>query len=118
MLTAPFFVFHTMAQLSVDIPHALGQDEAARRFKERFAAARSKYGDQISELREQWQDHTLSFAFRVMGWAISGKLAVEADSVRLRASLPAAIILFKSMIEKRVREEVGELLAVSPGSAG
>jgi hypothetical protein len=106
-----------MAQLSVDVPHALGQDEAARRFKERFAAARSKYGDQISELREQWQDHTLSFAFRAMGWAISGKLAVEANTVKLQATLPAAIMLFKGAIEKRVRDEVGELLAVSPGSA-
>jgi hypothetical protein len=107
-----------MAQLSVDVPHVLGQDEAARRFKERLAAARTEYHDQLSEFQEQWQDHTLSFAFRAMGLAISGKLAVEANTVRLRASLPLAILMFKGAIEKRVREEVGTLLAVSPGAAG
>ena len=107
-----------MAQLSLDVSHSLGQDEAARRFKERLAAARSEYHDQLSDFQEQWQDHTLSFAFRAMGLAISGNLAVEPHTVRLRASLPLAILVFKSVIEKRIREEVGQLLAVSPGTAG
>ena len=65
-----------MAQLSVNVPHVLSQTEAARRFKERLAAAKAEYHDQLSEFHEQWQDHTLSFAFRAMGLAISGNIAV------------------------------------------
>ena len=106
-----------MAQLSVDVPHALGQNEAARRFKERLATARKEYGDRLSEFREEWQDHTVSFAFRAMGFAVSGHLAVGPDKVRLQASLPLAVMVFKSTIEKRIRQEVGELLAASPGAA-
>ena len=105
-----------MAQLSVDVPHALSQDEAAGRFKEKLATARTEYHDQLSDFREQWQDHTLSFAFRAMGMAISGNIAVEPGKVRLRASLPLAVMVFKSTIEKRVRAEIAELLAVSPGA--
>jgi hypothetical protein len=106
-----------MAQLSVNVPHVLSQTEAARRFKERLAAGKAEYRDQLSEFHEQWQDHTLSFAFRAMGLAISGNIAVEPGKVRLQASLPLAVMVFKSTIEKRILQEIGELLAVSPGAA-
>ena len=106
-----------MAQLSVDVPHALSQDEAAGRFKEKLAAARTEYHDQLSEFHEEWQDHTLSFAFRAMGLAVSGNIAVEPGKVRLRPVFLLAVMIFKSTIEKRVREEIGQLLAVSPGAA-
>lgn len=107
-----------MAKLSVDIPHALGQDEAARRFKERLAAAQTEYKDRLSEFHEEWRDHTLSFAFRAMGLAVSGNLAVGPDKVRLQASLPLAVMVFKSTIEKQIRQEFATLLAVSPSAAG
>ncbi len=50
-----------------------------------------------------------------MGLAISGNIAVEPGKVRLQASLPLAVMVFKSTIEKRILQEFGELLAVSPG---
>jgi hypothetical protein len=106
-----------MAKLSVDVPHALSQDEVARRFKEKLVAARTEYQDRLSDFHEEWQDHTVSFAFRAMGMAVSGNIAVGADKVRLQASLPLAVMMFKSTIEKRIRQELGELLAASPGAA-
>jgi hypothetical protein len=106
-----------MAKLSVDVPHAIGQDEAARRFKEKLAAARKEYQDRLTEFHEEWQEHTLSFAFRAMGMAVSGNIAVGPDTIRLQASLPLAVMVFRSTIEKRVRQEIDELLAAAPGAA-
>ena len=105
-----------MPKLSVDVSHALSLDEVARRFKERLAAARAEYQDRLSDFHEEWQDHTVSFAFRAMGLAVSGRVAVEREKVRLEANLPLAVMMFKGTIEKRLREEVGQLLAVSPGA--
>jgi tRNA dimethylallyltransferase len=65
----------------------------------------------MSEFREEWRDHTFSFAFRTFGLGVSGTIAVEQDSVRLAADLPLAAMVFKGAIEKRVREEVGKLLS-------
>jgi hypothetical protein len=106
-----------MPRLSLDISHALGQDEAARRLKEKFAAMRAEHQGHVSDFREQWQDHTFSFDFRVLGMAVSGTVAVERECVKLAADLPLAAMLIKSAIEDRIRQEVGNLLvSEAPGS--
>jgi hypothetical protein len=100
-----------MPQLTLDIPHLLDQDEAARRLKEKFAAARAEHQDRVSDFQEAWRDHTVSFAFRVLGMAVSGELAVEERRIRLAANLPMAAAFFRGAIEDRIRQEVGDLLA-------
>jgi hypothetical protein len=99
-----------MPQLSLDIPHVLDRDEAARRLKEKFAAVRAEHQGSLSNFREEWQDHTFSFAFQALGMAVSGTVAVEPERVRLDAQLPLAAMFFKGAIEHRIRQEVGTLL--------
>jgi hypothetical protein len=101
-----------MPQLSMDIPHALERDEAARRLREKFAAVRAEHQDRLSQFREEWHDHTFSFAFHALGMAVSGTVAVEPSRVRLDAHLPLAAMFFKGAIEDRIRQEVGNLLVV------
>jgi hypothetical protein len=100
-----------MGQLSLDIPHELTQDEAARRLKEKFAAARAEHQSRVSDFREEWLGHTFSFAFKAMGMAVSGTVAVEPKLVRLAATLPMAAMFFRNAIEERIRAEVGTMLA-------
>jgi len=69
------------------------------------------YGDQVSELSEEWDGNTLSFGFKAMGMKVSGTLGVEPSQVRLAADLPLAAMMFKGKIEQRVREELDGLLA-------
>lgn len=104
-----------MPKLSIDIPHVLGQDEALRRVKAKFAAARDEHQDRVSDFKEEWRDHIFSFAFRALGMAVSGTVAVEAERIKLAAQLPLAAMLMKSTIEAHIRREVDALLA--PGGA-
>ncbi|MEN6405546.1 MAG: polyhydroxyalkanoic acid system family protein [Thermoguttaceae bacterium] len=99
-----------MPKLSLDVPHALGQEEALRRLKSHFAAALTRYGDRISDYRDQWEDHTFSFGFKTLGMAVSGTVAVEPECVRLAASLPLAALLVKGAIEEQLRREMDQLL--------
>lgn len=101
-----------MPKLSLEVSHVLGQAEAAKRLKAKFAAVRAQYQSQVKELREEWLDHNFSFAFQTMGMDVSGTIAVEPEKVCLAANLPFAAMLFKGMIEQRIRQEVGNLLAV------
>ena len=103
-----------MPKLSLDIPHSLGQEEATRRLKEKFAAAQAEYQGQVSNFREEWQDHTFSFGFHALGMAVTGTVAVEDAAVKLVTHLPLAAALFKGAIEDRLRQEVGKLLVPSP----
>ena len=100
-----------MPKLSMEVSHALGREEAARRLKEKFAAARAEHEGHVSDFQEQWEDHTFTFAFRALGMAVSGTVAAEDDRIRLAADLPFAAMLFKGPIEDRIRQEVDRMLA-------
>lgn len=96
-----------MPKLSLEVPHHLGRDEATQRLKTQLEQARGM----VTELDEQWQDHTLKFAFAVMGVKVSGQLAVEDAAVRADVDLPMAAMVIKKVIDQRVREELGKILA-------
>jgi hypothetical protein len=100
-----------MPRLTMETPHALGQDEALRRLREKFDSVRAQHGDQVKNLNEEWTDHTLNFSFNAMGMGVSGAVKVEDSAVKLDAELPFAAMLFKGAIENRIRAELGDLLA-------
>jgi hypothetical protein len=90
----------------MQISHALGREEATRRIKEQLAKA----GDLVNDLDQQWQDHTLTFRFKAMGFGVSGTLVVEEAAVKIDVELPLAAAMIKGMIEQRLRQEVAGLL--------
>jgi len=100
-----------MPRITLEVPHSLGLDEAMRRLKDKFAAARAEHQGNVSNLREEWRDHIFSFAFQAMGMGVSGTVAVGPDQVKVHAELPFAAAFFKGAIEQRLRQEVGVLLA-------
>jgi hypothetical protein len=100
-----------MPRLSLEVPHALAPDEAVRRLKERFAAARSQYRDHVSTFQEEWKDHTFSFSLHALGMSLSGSVAVQPAKVAVDVNLPLAAMLFKRTVEDRLRREIEGLLA-------
>ena len=100
-----------MPHLDMATAHTLGKEEALRRLKEKFSAVRNTYGTRVSDLEEEWNGSTLSFRFKAMGMKVSGTVMVEDSEVRLDANLPFAAVMFKGMIEKQIRAELGSLLA-------
>jgi hypothetical protein len=96
-----------MPRLSMQIPHALGREEATRRIKEQIPKVRGH----VSDLDEQWQGHTLTFQFKAMGFKVAGTLAVEDTAANVDIDLPLAAMMVKGMIEQRFRQEIGTVLA-------
>jgi hypothetical protein len=99
-----------MPRITFEMPHSLGLEEATRRLKDKLAAALAEHQSRVSNLREEWRDHTLSFALKAMGMGVSGTVAVAPDQVKVDAELPIAAAFFKGAIEQRLRQEVGTLL--------
>ena len=95
-----------MPRLSMQIPHTLGRDEATRRVKELIPKTRGL----VADLDEQWQDHTLTFKFKVKDFKVGGTLAVEDAAANLDVDLPLVAMMVKGMIEQRVRLELGTVL--------
>jgi hypothetical protein len=107
-----------MPRLSLDFPHLLSQDEVLQRLRDKFAAAIAEHQDRVSDFRQEWQDHTFLFAFRTLGMAVSGTVAVEPARVRLAANLPLAAMFFKRAIEDQLRREMDNILSAKDTSDG
>lgn len=100
-----------MPRWTMETEHQLGREEAIRRLKEKFVETRRQYGEDVDELEERWEDHTFRFGFRALGMKVAGTITVDEDRVRLDTELPMAAMLVRGMIEQRVREQLGDLLA-------
>ena len=90
----------------MQVPHSLGREEATRRIKEQIPKVR----DQVTDLDEQWQDHTLTFRFTAIGFQVHGTLAVEDTAAKLEVNLPIVAMLAKGRIEEGIREQIGGVL--------
>jgi len=100
-----------MPKLSMETPHELGREEATHRLKHGFSFVRSNFHGQLSDVSEQWDGNTLKFGFKAMGMKVSGNVTVEDSRVKLDADLPLAAVMFKGVIEQRLRKELDRLLA-------
>ncbi len=101
---------HHMPHVLIEVNHALGQDEALRRLKEKLAEVESTHGDQVKDLRQQWDGNTLSASCKALGMSLGGTLTVEDSQVKIDAKVPLAAMVFKATIKQRVREEISVLL--------
>jgi hypothetical protein len=100
-----------MAALSFNVSHALDPTEAIRRLRQRADAIRAAYQAKVTELEETWESDSLACHFRTMGQKFQGTLKAVPGEVQVCMSLPLVAMMFRGMIESRVREELGKLLA-------
>ena len=100
-----------MPQLSVEVPHALTPAQAKARLKEKIDSARDSFGGQVNALQEDWDEQGVSFSFQAVGMRVAGRVRVESRRVHVTADLPLAAIMFRGVIEDRVRQELANVLA-------
>ena len=72
---------------------------------------KADYGEQIRDLKEEWEGDTGKFSFTVMGFAVSGTLTVNDNSVDLDGNLPFAAAFFKGKIKSVIENKAQEILA-------
>ena len=96
--------------ISISIPHELGRQEARRRIEEGFGQLGQQFGGggRIAFTRS-WQDDRLSFAARVLGQAISGRMDVLDTAVRMEVDLPDLLAMIAGKIKGRLQKQ-GQLL--------
>ena len=100
-----------MAELNMNIPHSLSQEEALTRIKKLLSKLKDEHGDKIQNVREDWEGEKGIFEFTAKGFNLSGNLHVNESSVDIKAHLPFAVSLFKGTIKRIIEEEAGKLLS-------
>lgn len=100
-----------MPNIKLSVPHQLTPDEAKSRVSRLIAESRGKFGDKVSNLQEAWTGNVDHFSFKAMGFAVDGKLEVQATAVAIDINLPWAALPFKSRLESEIVRHAEELLA-------
>ena len=73
-----------MPGFKANFEHNLGKMVALEKLKSFSEEVRAKYGSQISDMEENWDDDgNLQFGFKALGLKISGNLAVDDQQARL-----------------------------------
>jgi putative polyhydroxyalkanoic acid system protein len=99
-----------MPSLNLEVPHALDQEEATRRLKDRFGQIKEKHAGQISDLEERWNGNTLDFSFKTFGIRVKGTAVSGPSEVKVQTQLPLAAMMFKGTIEQQLGDELRSLL--------
>jgi hypothetical protein len=100
-----------MPGLIVSVSHRLSQDEALRRIQATVAQARAQYSDKIDDLRESWNGYVGAFQISAKNQQGSGTVMVNPSDVTVQTTLPLLALVFKPMIEARMRDELTRILA-------
>ena len=91
--------------------HKLPKTEALERIKRLLGEVKTQYAEKISGLSETWNGDNGSFAFKAMGFNVSGTLVVTDKNVTVTGDLPFPASMFSDQIEEVIRERATELLA-------
>lgn len=99
-----------MSNLTMNIPHQLGREEALKRIQSVLKNVEARFGNQVSDLHQEWDENAGKFSFRVMNMPISGTLTVSDADVALDSKLPLAASLFEGKIKSVILEEAKKVL--------
>lgn len=102
-----------MPNFRTEVPHQLGKDAATERMSEFLDRVSRHYQDHVGDLKGEWNENVLDFAFTISGFKIGGTLTVEEEVVVLEGQLPFAAVPFRGKIEGGIAEELRKALAHS-----
>ena len=101
-----------MPNLNIAVPHTLTQAEATERLKKKHAEIKDQHTYTVTDLKEMWiTPHSLDFAFKILGFSLTGSVESLASSVKIAVVLPAAALLMKGTIESQMRRELEQVLS-------
>jgi hypothetical protein len=97
--------------VTVDVPHALGRAEARRRIDEGFGRLQAQLGTgALARFERRWEDNRLHFRAEAVGQAITGRLDVLDNAVRIELDLPLLFAAIADRIKGRLKQETQLLL--------
>jgi hypothetical protein len=99
--------------ITINLPHALGKDEARRRIESGFGSLRQQMTGgmgAIVSFQERWEGDQLHFEGGALGQRIRGRLEVLADSVRIELDLPEMLAMIADRIAGTLKREGQKLL--------
>ena len=95
----------------VSVPHQLSQEEALDRIKSLVEDLKAQYGNQVSNVSENWHDNSCDFSLKMKMFKISGTMEVNDSTAEIRGSMPPGTGRFEGKAKALIEERAKKLLA-------
>jgi putative polyhydroxyalkanoate system protein len=95
--------------VTVDIPHDLTRAEARARLENGLGRLQGQIGGGMMAFEQSWEGDRLNFRTGALGQAISGRIDVLDDVVRIEVELPHFLAAIADTLKGRLQKE-GRLL--------
>ena len=96
--------------ITISIPHRLTQDEARTRLQKGITDLKTRHAASIAQVDETWTGNQMAFRLTAMGQAITGRVDVQPDAVKLDVDLPFILAMLAERIRPRVEQEGRRML--------
>jgi hypothetical protein len=96
--------------ITLTIPHKLTQDEARTRLQHGIADMRGKFGDKVANVQETWNGNQMSFRLSALGQAVTGRVDVQPEAVRLDVDLPWILAVLVDKVRPQIEQEGRRML--------
>ena len=98
----------------VTIPHRLTKSEARERLRSGFGRIRSQLQSQfvgkLASIEDRWIEDRMEFRATALGQAVTGRLDVLDDAVKVEVDLPWLLAALAKTLRARIRQEGTRLL--------
>ncbi|MEE9315332.1 MAG: polyhydroxyalkanoic acid system family protein [Rhizobiaceae bacterium] len=97
-------------KITIKVPHKLTRVEARNRIDKGFAKVQEQVAGKSVDVSQTWKGDCLSFKAGMMGQAVSGKLNVFDDHVKIEIAFPWFLAKLSSTIKDKMRKGTQLLL--------
>jgi putative polyhydroxyalkanoate system protein len=94
----------------VTLPHQHTKGEAIKRIREGLEKVKPQLASFSSTLEEDWQGDQLNFRMAAMGQAITGRIAVMDESVRVEVDLPWILAAIAEKVRGQIEKKGTQIL--------
>lgn len=96
--------------MEVKVNHKLAQQEAYQKAQRMMSELKAEYGDQVQNLKEEWDGKNGKYSCNFKGMKFSGTIEVTDSNVIVKGKVPFFALPFTGMIEDAVRKNVEKAL--------
>jgi len=101
--------------ITVTISHRLGRDEAKHRIERGLGAVRTEVAAFVKGLDYSWDGYRLDFRATVLLQAITGRIEVYDEFVRVELALPRLLHFVAKTVAGRIERRAAALLEARKG---
>ncbi len=103
-----------MPQIRAQVMHELSMGDVEQRLDQWIESLESRYPTQVRNVRHEWKDEQLHFAFHAYGFEVSWIATVFARHVDLIGEIPIAARMFEDKMERTLVSRIEEALTPMP----